>query len=136
MNPEYTFKQEGKIYLWKYNIDSNFPGFHMAWANKGQSNFEQLLTLLSKAEVGFYRTLKLSKPTENVLAVPNSKFNQITAVTKLKLEISDCTDWDFIVRNGICHIIMSRERALEFSAVIPQVRSQMELYFEELSFWW
>jgi hypothetical protein len=136
MNPEYTINQVGKIYLWKYKVGSNFPGYHMAWSSGGQENFEQFLTVLANAEIGFYRTLRVTKPTSGVLAVPNNKFNKVSFISKLKLEISDVIDWSFNVDGEHAHIIMSLENARNFSRIIPQVRSQVELYFEDLSFWW
>jgi hypothetical protein len=136
MNEIYQYRQEGQLYLWCYVNERNYPGYHMAWSGLGQKNFIEFLNYLALSESGTYRTLILSKPTVEVLAVPNNKNSKISYINKLRIEINKECEWKFSIIESNAHLTLSSESALKLAATCEKVKSQVELYHQELSFWW
>lgn len=136
MNPVHTAHQAGQLFLWKYTHDKNYPGYHMAWSKAGQNFFEKFLLLLSSSDSGTYKTLNLDIPDANVLAVPNNKHSELTYYSKLIVELSNQIDWSFFLNENVAHMVVSQQTAIELNSKISNVKNQVELSFEEISFWW
>lgn len=136
MNQINQYTQKGNIYLWEYAENKNFPGFQMAWDELGRNSFQAFLSLLQMSEVGTFRTLKVSKPTVDVLSVPNNLNSKISSFVKMRIEMSDCTEWKFFKDGDTCNIKLSAESAREWSSIVSAVAPQEELSFKGIYFWW
>ena len=108
----------------------------MAWANGGDKSFKKFITLLSSSSTGTYRTLNLTKPNSDVLGVPNNRDNRIEFYSKLKVQISEDTDWSLSFEGDKTTMMLSVKTAKKLSEKISNVKNQLELSFEQISFWW
>ncbi len=73
-NPAIRWQQRGKIYLWQYTENTrNFPGWHLVVDSTASDSLAALVASLSEAQEPIHRTLQISRPTQNVLRIPNNK---------------------------------------------------------------
>ena len=86
MNEIAKWVQNGKVFLWRYTENTrNYTGWHLALDVLGGNS---LLTLFSSMKVlnqPTMRTIRLSKPGSDVLAIPNNPTSRIVAKDKLRI---------------------------------------------------
>lgn len=142
MKDIYSYKQTGELYFWKYTLnESNYPGFHMSWADNGKASFTEFLELLRQSSPGTYRTLKLNTPTQMVLGVPNNRPQKVITRPKLKVELSDGSKAGIDVSDDSIALKISISCIDEILRLLPDVKSQNELSVhinktDGISFWW
>ena len=95
-----TWKQSGKIYLWKYEENTkNYPGWHLHANNEGCASLQELIELMVKAKFSSERTISIIPPTAKILMVPNNKGGKAKwlSVDRIKVKFvkgeSDSEEW-------------------------------------------
>ena len=73
-NPAFRWQQRGQIYLWEYTENTrNFPGWHLVVDSTASDSLASLVAFLNDAQEPIHRTIQISRPTRNVLCIPNNK---------------------------------------------------------------
>jgi len=81
-----TWAQGGRIYLWRYLENTrNYPGWHLAFDREGGISLLGLLSLMKTTIENSNRTITLSPPTADVLAIPNNRRSKIESKGKLRI---------------------------------------------------
>ena len=136
----YKWKQNGHIFLWSFLSNTkNFPGYHLACDSAGRDSLLSLIRILKVSPVGTYRTIKLSEPTKDVLAVPNNGWD-ISTRQSIKifydehssLNIKECFDYFELRAN--CTVL----DAIEKNLMSIESGSELKLAVGDkcLNFWW
>ncbi|MGS1079888.1 hypothetical protein [Pseudoxanthomonas beigongshangi] len=98
MQATHTWRQSGRISLWRYTENErNYPGWHFNADAAGCHSLVALLDALSRDGEGT-RTVSISAPTNDQLRVPNNKSGLAAwqAPDKLKVILSARPDdWSF-----------------------------------------
>ena len=77
----------GQICIWRYTSNTrNYPGYQMTANPAGCDALERAFDDIETRYP--YRTLKLDRPDEKVLAAPNNRRADIVTWTRLRLETS------------------------------------------------
>ena len=85
-----SWKQAGRISLWRYaEPDRNNEGWHLAVDENGHESLVDLLRRFPRQGLAgtSSRTVKLTKPTDEVLAVPGWRHAKVLAPTRLRLSV-------------------------------------------------
>src|SRR6266702_378107 len=150
-----AWKQRGNVYLWRYQENcKNFPGWHLAADRAGAESLLILLAEFKSSTASVYRTITLSKPTINVLAVPNNKGGKARwwAPSRFRINFDPNPEamslWSFPVDQDPAVLFVGREFLLRLEAGIVDLSQGKGDYSiggvtkEELSeqtslwFWW
>ena len=86
-----SWKQAGRISLWRYaEPNRNNEGWHLAVDESGHESLVDLLRRFrNRGSAGAeLRTVNLTKPSDEVLAVPGWRNAKILAPTRLRLQTS------------------------------------------------
>jgi hypothetical protein len=87
MNETDKWVQSGKVFLWRYTENTrNYPGWHLALNVLGGNSLLTLFSSIKASNQPTMRTVRLTKPDSDVLAIPNNRTSRI--VTKDKLRIN------------------------------------------------
>lgn len=87
VNESEKWTQDGRVFLWRYTENTrNFPGWHLALDVLGGNSLLTLFSSMKASNQPTMRTVRLTKPGSDVLAIPNNRTSRI--VTKDKLLIN------------------------------------------------
>jgi len=91
------WKQGGEIYLWRYlGRSRNFLGWHITGTKEGCLSLVELLDRFEFEGERRHRTIQLSQPSTDQLAVPNNANADWTSAQKLKIEYHPgSSEWRF-----------------------------------------
>lgn len=134
----YDWKQRGNIYVWRYDKNPrNYYGWHLTADSMGCESLIELLLEFMPSESGFFRTIRLAKPTHNQYRVPGCK-NKIVAETKLVMSKSDISeDWDISNSEGKLKIHLGTDQIEKFVSGVNDVKNGKGDYsINGLWFWW
>ncbi|MCP3943509.1 MAG: hypothetical protein GY710_18800 [Desulfobacteraceae bacterium] len=132
------WKQKGKIYIWKYHDNPrNYHGWHFTGDSLGCDSLIEFLTLLSSAELGTYRTLKLNHPTPNQHRVPGCK-KKVLPEQKLIIERSNSSDaWEIMNLQGKLKFELGASQIDQFISGVKDVKiGNGDYSIKNLWFWW
>ncbi len=80
-------KQRGHIYLWTYTENKrNFSGWHLHVDEEAGAFLLELFHLMMVAKWTPFKDLKLSKPTKEVLRIPNNGRSRFFYIEKLRIK--------------------------------------------------
>ncbi len=86
MNEIDKWVQSGKVFLWRYTENTrSFPGWHLAFDFLGANSLLTLFSSMKMLNQPTMRTIRLSKPGSDVLAIPNNRTSRIMAKDKLRI---------------------------------------------------
>jgi hypothetical protein len=86
MNEIAKWTQNGKVYFWRYTEKArNYSGWHLALDVPGAKSLLTLLSSMKALNQPTMRTIRLSKPGPDVLAIPNNPTSKIVAKDKLRI---------------------------------------------------
>jgi hypothetical protein len=90
-------KHSGVVVLWRYtDNDRNYRGWHLTADGAGCVSLLALLDAFAADRVAGSRTVRISRPTASVLAVPNQRPSQWVSPSKLRLTFSlTPSEWRF-----------------------------------------
>ena len=94
-NLAFKWQLRGRIYLWQYTENTrNFPGWHLVVDSKARDSLASLLVSLNEAQGTIHRTLRISRPTQHVLCIPNNKdgLARFSAPTKLVIHFDPTSE--------------------------------------------
>src|SRR5438093_904259 len=86
------WKQAGATFFWRYTRNlRNYPGWHLATDAAGHRSMLDLLRRVSATgiEPHVSRTLRLTAPSPEVLAIPNNRRSPVVAPARLRLLLAD-----------------------------------------------
>jgi hypothetical protein len=97
MLQSHAWKQTGSVALWRYTENQrNYPGWHLSADDAGCASLIALLDAFAADGNAGTRTLSVTRPTSEILAVPNNRSASCVAPDKLLLSFSDvASQWSF-----------------------------------------
>lgn len=124
----HAWKQSGNVYLWRYHESyRNYPGWHLSADHTGAESLLNLITELKEAFTTVYRTITLSEPTNEVLAVPNNRGGKARwwAPSRLKIIFDPApvaeNTWSFPTDQDPAVLTVGREFLMKLQAGIHDV---------------
>lgn len=127
MNPVFAWRQNGKIYLWRYDGNEKaYPGYHFATNKSGLASFRLLLGALLEAEIGANRTIRLERPTRDVLAVPNNTRGRAISRDRLRLKKGAESEWQVTETPESVRMILGTKWITEYAEMLELVKPQVE----------
>lgn len=93
----HSWKQTGSVALWRYTENQrNYPGWHLSADDTGCASLIALLDAFSTDGIAGNRTVSITSPTPEILAVPNNWSASFVAPDKLLISVSDTpSQWSF-----------------------------------------
>ena len=86
MNEIDKWVQNGKVFLWRYTENTrNYPGWHLALDFPAANSLLTLFSLMKGLNQPTMRTIRLSKPGSDVLAIPNNRRSGIVSKDKVRV---------------------------------------------------
>jgi hypothetical protein len=142
----HAWKQEGSLWLWHYTGGSrNFAGWHLTADASGSHSLVEMLSALSLEAAGAFRTLRVSSPTQSILAVPNNRSAAWVAPSKLRIELSEISAcWRFPLSGEVATLTLGAEwlpRLQQAVAEVPKGKGDFSIGGNESGsqrvwFWW
>ena len=142
-NPAFGWKQRGQIYFWRYTENSrNFPGWHLVVDSAASESLASLVASLTKAQEPIHRTLQVSRPTKDVLCIPNNKdgLARFSAPTKLVIcfDPTDADSWTLDCVSDVLEWRLGSNSMTELESALASPNSFFDRQFgkdKPLWFW-
>ena len=84
MNEIHKWVQNGKVFLWRYTENTrNYRGWHLALDLLGANSLLTLFSSIKALNQPTMRTIRLTNPGSDVLAIPNNRTSKIVVKEKL-----------------------------------------------------
>ena len=101
-----SWKQSGRLFFWRFSENTrNFPGWHFMVDRAASASIARLLRSMAKSASTCSRTVVVSLPTTEVLAIPNNSHSQCVAPERLRIEltVSDAASWAITEDGAVVH---------------------------------
>jgi len=97
------WKQDGAVFTWRYvERAKNYPGWHLAFDSLGLGSFVDLCRryVEDDTEAPLLRSVRLTPPTSDVLAIPNNGMAAIHAADRLRIIRLPTSDGWIVAESG------------------------------------
>lgn len=107
----HEWKQEGSVFLWRYEPrNRNYGGWNISADKAGCGSLIKLLDVLSMDGSGATRSVRITRPTKAILAVPNCPVRTFVAPNALRITIAnDPTEWRFPMTSEYADLSMGAD---------------------------
>ncbi|GAA0851691.1 hypothetical protein [Microbulbifer sediminum] len=131
--------QKGRVYIWTYEGNpKSYRGWHLTCDKDGAESLAHLVAAIADADMGKRRTVKLTRPSDAQLLVPNCKFKHHSFD---KLVVSHGSAW--LIESDAERVVLSIPSELAESlkariSGIPRGKGDISMGIpgSELWFWW
>lgn len=88
MPEELRWTQSGRIFLWRYCENTrNYPGWNLTADGEGCASLQELIDLFDGARWTCGQTIRLIRPNERVLCVPNNRGGKASWISRESLRL-------------------------------------------------
>ncbi len=122
-NPVDSWKQAGRLFFWRFTENTrNFPGWHFMVDRAASESISALFRCMAQSETPCSRSVVVSLPTTEVLAVPNNRTSGCIAPEKLRVELAfgAAASWQIVEDGAVVHWQMSAENLRAAADVFAQ----------------
>ena len=133
----------GSISLWRYRENvRNYPGWHLSADRRGGESLHALL--LALRSTSGHRTVPITRPTAEVLSVPNNKNGTAKwiAVDKWRIEYAEANHWAFTQKGELALLTIGTEDMADLIAGVATMQADGDYSIGEgesgqrLWLWW
>jgi hypothetical protein len=117
--------QQGKVFLWRYREGvSNYPGGHLTADVAGCQSLEELLTKFVDTPRNRQAMVRVTRPTEDVLSVPNNRGGKAkwSSPEELQIEMlaesANPVEWRFQPKGFRFQLVAGKGKLLELRDAI------------------
>jgi hypothetical protein len=140
---------EGQAFIWRYKVYSeNYFGYHFTADKSGCESLADLCGLFCKSAEPRHRTVEISPPTSDILAIPNYD-TKVWAPKKLKLKVladdSQGSEWLAKAQGELLELQLGKGKLAELKAALEDLPEGAHDYFigperddkkkDEMSLW-